>query len=272
MQPDLVQRSRAGDLEAFAGLVALWGDRALQIALVCTPRTEVAVGAVAGAFGRAYHELPALHPRVSFRPWLMGLVLEAAGGRPRDERLKALQHAGGQRAQARADRAIVSHLASPPKLRLPERFFTDEVEPTLQEPVLRSVERAAPRWRIDDLALIARATTGESAPAIAGRTGMSRTMRGAQPGPRRSRDLVTVLQVVPRMRIAWASLSRFPGIPGSVDAVYLAEMNEDTLRVSLRGIALLPVPLLGGWWSTLAERGLAVREERLRAALALDQG
>lgn len=268
MQPDLIQRSRAGDREAFAGLVSLWGDRALQIALVCTMQTEDAVAAVARAMRAAYMQIPSLHPRSTFRPWLMRLVVKEAGSDPRDERLRALLGSKGQRGLARADEAIVSHLAVQPKYRLPERFFTDEVEPHLEEPLLRAVGRPAPAWRVDDLAFAAGATSGTPGASVWAKPGMQRRLRGAQPGPLKSRDILTVLDAVPGTRLAWSATSSFPLTPGSIDVVYAADVTREDLTLYIRGVAIADAPLLGKWWRAKAEAGLAVREARMRSALA----
>lgn len=269
MQPDLIQRSRGGDHDAFAGLVSIWADRALQIALVCTTDSEVAVDAVARALPEVYRALPSLHPEGAFRPWLMRHVMSAAGDKPRDDRLRVLLSMRTRRDVARADAAISSHLSADPRLRLPERFYADRVEPVLSEPTLRSLEGPTDE-RVTDLSFATLVSAGTTSIATEASVGMQRRLRGSQRSRLASRDTITILRTAPGTAMSWSVRSKVFGLPGSIDAIYEAVTEEAGTLVRLRGLAL-PIGRLEPIWRRIAADGLDQRVARMGAAFAAGQ-
>lgn len=225
MSADLVQRSRAGDRGAFAGLVGLWGDRALQLALSCRADPTEASEAVAAAFVVVYRDLPGLHTRRAFRPWLGRLVLIAAGARPRDERLRTvLTEATGARAERRADAVLRSVLSSPPRLRLPEGFFADQVEDLLTEPEV----------------LVARRPCLDPVDAL--------RALGSE-GFRRAATPAASVRIEDAWRqqgygLGWIATEHVSFRPASLESVWDANIVEETVVVRLRGIAV-PGGLVG---------------------------
>ncbi|HEU4673145.1 MAG TPA: sigma-70 family RNA polymerase sigma factor [Candidatus Limnocylindrales bacterium] len=75
MGPDLVERARAGDREAFAGLAQLHADRMFSIARRILRDFELAEDAVQEALVAAWRELPRLRDAERFEAWLTRIVV-----------------------------------------------------------------------------------------------------------------------------------------------------------------------------------------------------
>ena len=79
-QPDLVERARTGDPDAFRALVDLWGDPLLRLGVVLTGDRTSALHALAEAFLRVWRELPGVHAKRAFRPWIIRVALDTLPG------------------------------------------------------------------------------------------------------------------------------------------------------------------------------------------------
>lgn len=263
MHADLIARSRTGDRTAFAGLVGLWADQALQVALQAAPDAEEAAEAVVRASVQAYLQLPTLHRSVGFRPWLMMLVLESCGAPPRDDRLRAVLNRKGLRGARIADRALASLLGEPPRLRLPASFYEDRVAPALIEPSEATAARRADdldvAWLIGTTLPVLAAASGTT---LRSTTRIGATGTGACTWPIRSRD---VLEVNHRSatQVGWTLRSHARILPGDLEASYDAIRLDDGVGLRLRGFAV-PEGLPG----RIAARMLA--ESRARRLAALD--
>lgn len=75
-QPDLVERTRTGDPDAFRALVDLWGDQLLRLGVVLTGDRTRAQHALAEAFLRVWREVPGVHAKRAFRPWIIRVALD----------------------------------------------------------------------------------------------------------------------------------------------------------------------------------------------------
>ncbi len=263
MHADLIARSRTGDRVAFGGLVGLWADHALQVALEAARDPEDAGDAVARSFVQAYTGLPALHRSVGFRPWLMMLVLESCGAPPRDDRLRAVLDARGLRGARRADQALAGLLGQPPKLRLPATFYEDRVAPALVEPAVATIARRADdvevAWLIGTTIGVLAAASGMTLGRV---TRHGAVGRGACAWPTASRDHLEVTTRTP-VSVGWTVRSRARILPGEVQASYDALQLADGIGLRLRGIAI-PAGLEGRASATMASRS---RDHRV-AALA----
>lgn len=85
----LVQRSAAGDREAFGRLVTLHQDMIYRVAYHRLQRREEAEEAAQNAFLKAWRSLPELKDHGSFRPWLVSIAVNAARDRQRGTGLLA---------------------------------------------------------------------------------------------------------------------------------------------------------------------------------------
>jgi hypothetical protein len=75
---DPLERARAGDRAAFQALVDLWGTPVFRLAwMLAGDRTQAALIA-RRTFLACWRDLPTLHSRRAFRPWLLGTVIEIA--------------------------------------------------------------------------------------------------------------------------------------------------------------------------------------------------
>lgn len=93
---DLVARSMAGDLDAFAVLVARHQRVALRVAYAIAPGDAEDV--VQDALLKAYQALPGFRPGAPFRPWVLRIVAnEARNHRRRDGRQAHLAVRDGNR-------------------------------------------------------------------------------------------------------------------------------------------------------------------------------
>lgn len=262
MRPDLIARSRTGDLEAFDGLVSLWADRALQVALQASKGPEEAATAVASALATAYTQLPSLHRAHGFRTWLMSLVLKACASPPRDERLRAVLDAKGSRRLMQADRALAGLLGDAPRLRLPENFFDTKVAPLLIEPSLfasvKPLTDPKTAWRtVTSSAWIcetsaSKMTRGDAKPI---------TGRGAVEKPRPSFDEIEVTFRA-HGRVGWIVRSRIRFVPGIIESCYDATITPEAGMLRLRGVA---TP--SGFLSHISEKLALESADRRTAAI-----
>ena len=244
MHADLIARSRTGDRAAFGGLVGLWADQALQVALQAARDPEDASEAVARAFAQAYTDLPRLHRSAGIRPWLMMLVLESCGAPPRDERLRAVLDHKGFAGARKADRALASLLGEVPKLRLPTSFFEERVSPALVEPAVTAV---AARVADVEVGWLIATTVGMLAAAsgmtMRGVTRIGARGRGACTWPIASTDVLEVNHRTPTS-VGWTVRSNARILPGEVQASYDATQLADGVGIRLRGVAI-PTGILG---------------------------
>lgn len=79
----LVRRARAGDLDAYEGLVRLHQDVARRVAFMICGHTTDFDDAVQDAFVKAWHALPGVHDGAPFRPWLLRIVANESRNRAR---------------------------------------------------------------------------------------------------------------------------------------------------------------------------------------------
>lgn len=79
----LVRRARAGDLDAYEGLVRLHQDVARRVAFMICGHTTDFDDAVQDAFVKAWHALPGVHEGAPFRPWLLRIVANESRNRAR---------------------------------------------------------------------------------------------------------------------------------------------------------------------------------------------
>lgn len=261
---DLIARSRTGDRDAFAGLVALWADRGLQVALQASRDPEEAAGAVAVGFAAAYGKLPELHRANGFRAFLMRHVLEACSSQPRDERLRVVLKASGPRKLRQIDQALAGLLGESPRLRLPDSFYEERVLPGLQEPAL-ALEARAIEDPVQASALLA---SNGWALTVAGSTSSRVTAagakgRGAVQKPRKSHDIAEVTFRTER-RLGWIVRSTMTGVPGEIELCLDAGVRERAAFVRLRGAAI-PTSFLGH----VSERLLADALPRFKEQLAI---
>lgn len=251
MHADLIARSRTGDRTAFAGLVNLWADQALLVALQAARDPEDAGDAVARAFVRAYAELPTQHRSVGFRTWLMMLVLEGCGAPPRDARLRAVLDQKGPTGARRADRALSGLLGETPRLRLSSSFYEERIEPELVEPAeaftTRHPEVPDLAWLIGTTVAVLAEASGMTMRAVT-RTGA--TGRGACSKPTPSHDVLEVTHRSTR-HVGWTVRSSARILPGEVEASYDASLTPSGLTLRLRGIAI-PRGLSGRIGATMA--------------------
>lgn len=75
---DLINRSRAGDLDAFEGLVRTHQDRIYNLAYRITGNREDASDASQDAFVRAYQAMPRFREDAAFSTWLHRIATNAA--------------------------------------------------------------------------------------------------------------------------------------------------------------------------------------------------
>lgn len=237
MHADLIARSRTGDRAAFGGLVGLWADQALQVALQAARDPEDASDAVARAFVQAYTDLPHLHRSAGIRPWLMMLVLESCGAPPRDQRLRAVLDHKGLTGARNADRALASLLGEVPKLRLPSSFFEERIAPALIEPseiaVAVRVADVEVGWLIATTVGMLAAASGTS---VRGVTRIGARGRGACTWPIASSDVLEVNHRSPTT-VGWTVRSHARIVPGEVQASYDATQLSDGIGIRLRGVA-----------------------------------
>ena len=77
MDRQLVERAIQGDEDAYAGLMAIAGDRLLAIAYRILRDLHQAEDAVQVALVSAWRDLPALRDADRFEPWLTRLLVRA---------------------------------------------------------------------------------------------------------------------------------------------------------------------------------------------------
>lgn len=76
--PDLLERARRGDREAFGGLVRRHQDRAFNLAYQMVRNREDALDISQEAFARAFASLPSFKGEASFTTWLHRIVVNLA--------------------------------------------------------------------------------------------------------------------------------------------------------------------------------------------------
>jgi RNA polymerase sigma factor (sigma-70 family) len=81
--PELVERARAGDLDAFSVLTERYQDFGFRVALAVTGNPADAEDATQEGFVRAFRALDRFREGAPFRPWLLKIVLNEARGRRR---------------------------------------------------------------------------------------------------------------------------------------------------------------------------------------------
>jgi RNA polymerase sigma-70 factor (ECF subfamily) len=81
--PELVERARAGDLDAFSVLTERHQDFGFRVALAVTGNAADAEDATQEGFVRAFRALDRFRQGAPFRPWLLKIVLNEARGRRR---------------------------------------------------------------------------------------------------------------------------------------------------------------------------------------------
>lgn len=265
MHADLIARSRTGDRAAFAGLVGIWADQALQLALQAARDPEEAGDAVARAFTQAYEQLPTLHRSSGFRTWLAMLVLESVGAPPRDERLRAVLEQRGIRGARIADRALASVLGETPRLRLPASFYEDRVEPALVEPAEARHARPAAdpeiAWLIATTVGVLMAASGST---MRGVSRIGAHGRGACGWPIASHDVLEVTYRTPT-QVGWTVRSAARILPGDVQASYDAVQRADGIGIRLRGVAV-PRGIAGRVAAKMAADSRDARHGALAAA------
>jgi RNA polymerase sigma factor (sigma-70 family) len=89
-EPELVERARNGDVDAYEELVRRHQEAAVRIAYPIVGAPGEAEDAVQEAFVKAFHALPRFRAGAPFRPWLLRIVTNEARNRRR---------AAGRRAQ-----------------------------------------------------------------------------------------------------------------------------------------------------------------------------
>src|SRR5688572_21637193 len=77
-EPEIVERARQGDRDAFAELIRQYDRAALAVAFSILGNGDAAGDAAQEAFLRAWQRLQDLHDSTRFGGWLCGIVRNAA--------------------------------------------------------------------------------------------------------------------------------------------------------------------------------------------------
>ncbi|MFN2613695.1 MAG: hypothetical protein ABR552_02610 [Actinomycetota bacterium] len=253
MDVDLIARCRTHDRSAFAGLVDLWNEQALKVALRATNGDQpAALGAVRDGLIRAWRELPSTHSQRPLRPWLLGIISRTAAGPgdPSDANIGAIVRARGD---AQADAAIRALLDQAPAVHLGGAFYEDEIAPRLGDVAAIEVRRLvggspAEVWEtIVDPASVG-AWSGVDGARIRPNGPLQRGSRITGRGRLAERRSASIEILVTRAEtasvFAWAARARLASLPRAIelhrviDLVPRAEGCE--VRARLLGVAFPP--------------------------------
>ena len=80
-EPDLIERARTGQQDAYEQLVRRYQELAFRVAYVITGSASEAEDAAQEAFVKAYFALGRFRPGAPFRPWLLRIVTNEARNR-----------------------------------------------------------------------------------------------------------------------------------------------------------------------------------------------
>ena len=81
--PELIERAKRGDADAYADIVRRYQEVAFRTAYLVTRDPQEAEDATQDAFLKAYHSLPRFRPGAALRPWLLRIVSNEARNRRR---------------------------------------------------------------------------------------------------------------------------------------------------------------------------------------------
>lgn len=136
----LVEHARAGDADAFAGLVLRHQEIAFRVAYLVVGDPNEAEDATQEAFIKAFYGLRTFRQGAPFRPWLLEIVANQARN----------QHRSQRRRGAAMLRAILTERATSP----PSAHASPEVDVVTREQY-QEIRRALGRLRDDDQLVVA---------------------------------------------------------------------------------------------------------------------